>query len=182
MFGRMSLDRATAPDPHDLLPPAPAFSVESDDVQDGQPLAAVHAHASAGGENVSPHLRWSGFPEETKGFAVTCYDPDAPTGSGFWHWVLFNIPASTTELATGASSDALPEGAVEARNDYGAQGYGGPAPPAGDGPHRYVFTVYALDTDALDLGPDATPAYVGFNLTFHTLARAAIRPTYEIDG
>ncbi|HEV7884779.1 MAG TPA: YbhB/YbcL family Raf kinase inhibitor-like protein, partial [Solirubrobacteraceae bacterium] len=127
------------------------------------------------------HLRWSGFPEETRSFAVTAYDPDAPTGSGFWHWVLFNIPASTTELPTGASSEGLPEGAIEARNDYGEQGYGGAAPPAGDIPHRYVFTVFAVD-DALDLGPDATPAYVGFNLTFHTLARAAIRPTYQVEG
>ena len=182
MFGRMSLDRATAPDPHDLLPPAPAFSVESDDVQDGQPLAAVHAHDSAGGENVSPHLRWSGFPEETKGFAVTCYDPDAPTGSGFWHWVLFNIPASTTELPTGASSDALPEGAVEARNDYGELGYGGAAPPGGDIAHRYVYTVFAVDAETLDIPKEASPAYVGFNLTFHTLARAAIRPTYQVEG
>jgi Raf kinase inhibitor-like YbhB/YbcL family protein len=163
------------------MPAAPAFSVESDDVQDGQPMAAAHAHPSVGGENVSPHLRWSGFPEETKSFAVTAYDPDAPTGSGFWHWVVFNIPASTTELATAASGDGLPEGAVEVRNDYGEQGYGGAAPPAGDVPHRYVFTVFALDDD-LDLGPDATPAYVGFNLTFHTLARAAIRPTYQVEG
>jgi Raf kinase inhibitor-like YbhB/YbcL family protein len=178
----MSLDRATAPDPHDLLPPAPAFSVESDDFEDGQPIPAAHAHPSVGGENVSPHLRWSGFPEETKSFAVTCYDPDAPTGSGFWHWVLFNLPASTTELPTGANSGGLPEGAVEVRNDYGESGYGGPAPPPGDRPHRYVFTVFAVDVDALDIGPDATPAYVGFNLTFHTLARAAIRPTFQVEA
>ena len=178
----MSIERATAPDPHDLLPERPSFSVQSDDVQDGRPQPVAHAHPSAGGENVSPHLRWSGFPEETKGFAVTCYDPDAPTGSGFWHWVLFNLPADTTELATRASPDALPEGAVEARNDYGEFGYGGAGPPPGDVPHRYVYTVYALDVDTLDLPKEATPAYVGFNLTFHTLARAAIRPTFQVEG
>jgi Raf kinase inhibitor-like YbhB/YbcL family protein len=178
----MSLERATAPDPHDLLPAAPSFSVESDDVQDGAPQPDKHAHPSAGGENVSPHLRWSGFPEETKSFAVTCYDPDAPTGSGFWHWSVFNLPAGTTELATGASPDDLPEGAVEVRNDYGESGYGGAAPPGGDIPHRYVYTVFAVDTESLDIPPEASPAYVGFNLTFHTLARAAIRPTFQVEG
>ena len=178
----MSLQRATAPDPHDLLPAAPSFSVESDDVQDGAPQAAKHAHTSAGGENVSPHLRWSGFPDETQSFAVTCFDPDAPTGSGFWHWVAFNIPASVTELARGASSDGLPEGAVEARNDYGELGYGGAAPPGGDRPHRYVFTVHALGTDALELDASASPAYVGFNLSANAIARAAIRPTYTAPG
>jgi Raf kinase inhibitor-like YbhB/YbcL family protein len=182
MVARMSLRRATAPDPHDLLPPLPKFSVDSDDVQDGQPLPSTFAHPSVGGDGVSPHLSWSGFPAETQGFAVTCFDPDAPTGSGFWHWVLFNLPASTTELARGASSDGLPEGAVEARNDFGEHGYGGAAPPAGDVPHRYVFTVYALDVDRLDLDASATPAHVGFNLTFHALARAAIRPTSSADG
>jgi Raf kinase inhibitor-like YbhB/YbcL family protein len=175
----MSIERAKAPDPHDLLPPRPKFSVESSDVQDGAPQDAKFAHPSAGGENVSPQLSWSGFPDETQGFAVTCFDPDAPTGSGFWHWVLFNLPASTTELPTGASPDGLPDGAVEARNDYGELGYGGAAPPGGDGPHRYVYTVHALDTDALELDSSATPAYVGFNLAFHTLARGAIRSTYE---
>ncbi|CAN5474190.1 YbhB/YbcL family Raf kinase inhibitor-like protein [soil metagenome] len=175
----MSIERAAAPDPHDLLPPRPSFSVRSDDVMDGAPQEAKLAHPSAGGKNFSPHLSWSGFPDETKGFAVTCFDPDAPTGSGFWHWVLFNLPASVTELATGASPDRLPEGAVEARNDYGEHGYGGAAPPEGDGPHRYVYTVHALDTEALELDASAPPAYVGFNLAFHTLARAAMRPTYE---
>jgi Raf kinase inhibitor-like YbhB/YbcL family protein len=182
MFEGMSLERAVAPDPHDLLPSAPSFSVESDDVQDGAPQADAHAHPSAGGENVSPHLRWSGFPEDTKSFAVTCFDPDAPTGSGFWHWSLFNIPADTTELARGASPDGLPEGAVEVRNDYGEFGYGGAAPPGGDREHRYVYTVFAVDTETLDIPKEASPAYVGFNLTFHTLARAAIRPTYQVAG
>ena len=176
----MSIERAKAPDPHDHLPPRPQFSLRSDDVQDGSPQDPRHAHPSAGGENVSPQLSWSGFPDETQGFAVTCFDPDAPTGSGFWHWVVFNLPASTTELVTGASPDGLPAGAVEARNDYGEPGYGGAAPPPGDGPHRYVYTVHALDTAALELDASAPPAAVGFKLAFHTLARAAIRPAYEL--
>jgi len=178
----MSLQRGTAPDPHDLLPPKPSFSVESDDVTDGAPQPDACAHPSAGGENSSPHLRWSGFPEETKSFAVTCYDPDAPTGSGFWHWSVFNIPATTTELATGASPDGLPDGAVEVRNDYGEFGYGGAAPPGGDIAHRYVYTVFAVDEQTLEIPKEASPAYVGFNLTFHTLARAAIRPTFQVAG
>ena len=153
--------------------------MRSDDVTDGEPQELKFAHPSSGGSNVSPHLGWSGFPEETKSFAVTCFDPDAPTGSGFWHWVVFNIPGTVTELGTGASPSRMPEGAVEARNDYGDHGYGGAAPPEGDGPHRYIYAVHALDTDALELDKSATPAYVGFNLAFHTLARGAMRPTYE---
>jgi Raf kinase inhibitor-like YbhB/YbcL family protein len=174
---RMTLDRPSAPDPYDLLPSVPSFSLESDDIQDGQPLDPAFAHDSAGGQNRSPHLRWSGFPDETKSFAVTCFDPDAPTGSGFWHWVAFNIPADVTEFEQGASVPG-----VEARNDYGAQGYGGAAPPPGDRPHRYVFAVHALDTDKLDIDESATPAYVGFNLTFHVLARATLRPTFQQEG
>lgn len=172
----MSLDRPVAPDPYELLPEVPSFTLESDDVTDGQPLDAKFAHTSVGGENVSPHLRWSGFPDETEAFLVTCYDPDAPTGSGFWHWVLFNLPASTTELAQGA---AAPDGAGEARNDFGESGYDGPAPPAGDRPHRYVFAVHALGAK-LDVDGSATPAYVGFNATFNVLARATLRPTFQV--
>jgi Raf kinase inhibitor-like YbhB/YbcL family protein len=182
MFGYrrvMSLERSTAPDPLDLLPAAPSLIVHSDDVQDGQPMAATFAHPSVGGENVSPHLAWTDYPSETESFAVTCFDPDAPTGSGFWHWVVFNIPASVQELVRGASRDGLPEGAVEARNDYGESGYGGAAPPGGEA-HRYIFVVYALDVPRLELDSGATPAYVGFNLTFHTIARGAIRPTFQV--
>jgi Raf kinase inhibitor-like YbhB/YbcL family protein len=178
----MWLDRPTAPDPHDLMAEVPSFTVESDDVQDGEPLDSTFVHGSYEGDNTSPHLRWSGFPDDTKSFAVTCFDPDAPTGSGFWHWVLFNIPASVTELARGASSDGLPDGAVEARNDYGELGYGGAAPPGGDRAHRYVFTVHALGTDALALDSSASPAYVGFNLSANAIARGAIRPTYTAPG
>ncbi|GIE87269.1 YbhB/YbcL family Raf kinase inhibitor-like protein [Actinoplanes regularis] len=176
----MSLDRALAPDPYDLLPQVPKFTVTSTDVTDGQPLDELYAHTSVGGKNLSPQLSWSGFPEETRGFVITCFDPDAPTGSGFWHWVLVNLPVSVTALDRGA--DPLPGGAFCVRNDYGDRGYGGSAPPPGDRAHRYVFAVHAIDVDALAVTPDATPAYVGFNLAFHTLARATLRPTFQVHG
>ena len=174
----MSLDRAEAPDPYDILPPVPSFTLSSADVTDGQPLDELFAHPSVGGKNLSPQLTWSGFPAETRGFAVTCYDPDAPTGSGFWHWVAVNLPGSVTELDRGA--DPLPGGAFCVRNDYGDRNYGGAAPPPGDRAHRYVFAVHAIDVDALEVGSDASPAYVGFNLAFHTLARATLRPTFQV--
>jgi Raf kinase inhibitor-like YbhB/YbcL family protein len=132
--------------------------------------------------NRSPHLKWSGAPEGTKSFAITCYDPDAPTGSGFWHWTVANIPADVTELVEGASSDGLPEGAVEGRTDFGEPGFGGAAPPPGHGPHRYIFTVFAVDTERLEVTPDNSGAVFGFNLHFHTLARASITGVYENKG
>jgi Raf kinase inhibitor-like YbhB/YbcL family protein len=179
----MILERPIAPDPYELLPSVPSFTLVSDDVASGEPMQPEHAHPSVGGNNLSPHLAWSGFPAETRGFAVTCFDPDAPTGSGFWHWVLVNLPVSVTKLPRGAGSSAQGEGgAFTVRNDYGEQGYSGAAPPAGDRPHRYIFAVHALDVDRLDVTPDSTPAYVGFNLAFHTLARAALRSTFQIKG
>jgi Raf kinase inhibitor-like YbhB/YbcL family protein len=177
----MSLDRPVAPDPYDLLPPVPAFELTSEDVQDGQQMDIAYVHPSAGGQNLSPQLSWSGFPEGTRSFVVTCLDPDAPTGSGFWHWSLVNVPVGTTALARGAGTEdrAVPAGAFSVRNDYGEKGYGGSAPPPGDRPHRYVFAVHAVDVDRLDVTADASPAVVGFNLAFHTLARATLRPTYR---
>ncbi|MFF9342285.1 MULTISPECIES: YbhB/YbcL family Raf kinase inhibitor-like protein [unclassified Streptomyces] len=167
-----------APLPHAFHPPVAEFAVTSDDVAPGGVLKDAQVYAEG---NLSPQLRWDGFPAETKSFAVTCFDPDAPTGSGFWHWVLFDIPASVTELPAGAGSggfEGLPAGAVHARNDYGSKDFGGAAPPAGDPAHRYVFTVYAVDTEKLGPDADASPAVVGFNLRFHTLGRAQLTGEY----
>ncbi|WP_420478137.1 YbhB/YbcL family Raf kinase inhibitor-like protein [Brevundimonas sp. FT23028] len=155
------------------------FTLTSNDITDGGVLPDAQVFAKG---NTSPHLSWSGAPEGTKSYAVTCYDPDAPTGSGFWHWTVANIPADVTELKTGASSADLPAGAVEGRTDYGPAGFGGAAPPPGHGPHRYIFTVFAVDTDKLDVTPDNSGAVFGFNLHFHTLAKATITATYENTG
>src|SRR5690242_4448054 len=164
----MSLERPVAPDPYELLPQVGTFNVISADVRDGEQLPDAQVFAAG---NTSPQLSWSGFPAETKGFVVTCFDPDAPIVSGFWHWVLVNLPADVTSLETGAgTTERLPNGAFHVRNDFGTKNYGGAAPPAGDQNHRYYFVVHALDIEALDVDDTATPAVVGFNLAFHTLA------------
>ena len=158
-----------------------AFKVTSKGFLDGDYLpndfilSADFGFGCAGG-NKSPHLGWSGAPAGTNSFAVTCYDPDAPTGSGFWHWLVVNIPANVNELAEGAGSAGgeLPPGALQTRTDFGTPGYGGPCPPEGDHPHRYLFTVFAVKTDKLDVKADTSAAIGGFNLHFNTLARAEI--------
>ncbi|MCB5907357.1 YbhB/YbcL family Raf kinase inhibitor-like protein [Streptomyces pinistramenti] len=168
------------PLPHDFHPQVPEFTVLSDEVEPGGTLRPEQVYSEG---NRSPQLRWEGAPAGTKSYAVTCFDPDAPTGSGFWHWSLFDIPASVTELPAGAGSGdmkGLPEGAVHVRNDYGTRDFGGAAPPPGDGPHRYVFTVYAVDQEKLGPDADASPAVVGFNLRFHTLGRAQLVAEFEL--
>ncbi|MFJ6799135.1 YbhB/YbcL family Raf kinase inhibitor-like protein [Streptomyces sp. NPDC091268] len=167
-----------APLPHAFHPEVPSFTVTSTDLEPGGELGAAQVLTEG---NTSPQLRWEGFPEGTKSFAVTCFDPDAPTGSGFWHWVLFDLPVSVTELPAGAGSgkfEGLPEGAVHVRNDYGTRDFGGAAPPRGER-HRYVFTVYAVDREQLGPDADSSPAVVGFHLRFHALGRAQLIGEYE---
>jgi Raf kinase inhibitor-like YbhB/YbcL family protein len=179
----MSLERPTAPDPYELLPKVGTFTVESDDVRTGEQMSDQHAFDDwgVGGGNISPHLRWSGAPEETRSYVVSCFDPDAPTPSGFWHWVLVDLSETTTELprAIGTADDSELPGAFSVRNDFGKTGYGGPAPSEGDVPHRYFFVAHAVDVPSLGVPRDATPAVVAFNLAFHTLARAILVPTWR---
>ena len=170
-----------APLPYEFMPEVPTFTVSSDDIAHGEMMGDNQVYNSFGmsGKNISPQLSWSGFPPETKSFAVTSYDPDAPTGSGFWHWIVIDIPATVTSLPSGAGSGgSLPAGAFQVRNDYGTKDFGGAAPPAGDPPHRYVFAVHALDVEKLGIDSDVTPAVAGFNLRFHTIARGLLIALY----
>ncbi|HWI44156.1 MAG TPA: YbhB/YbcL family Raf kinase inhibitor-like protein [Nocardioides sp.] len=174
----MSLERPVTPDPYPLLPAVPSFSVTSDDVTDGQPVKDDQVHDKG---NTSPQLSWEPGPEGTQSYVVTCFDPDAPIVSGFWHWVVVDIPADVTSLAAGAgeSDDTLPEGAFHVRNDFGALKYDGAAPPQGDQVHRYQFVVHAVKEPKLGVDGSATPAVVGFNLAFKTAGRAIITGTYQ---
>jgi hypothetical protein len=147
-------------------------------------LSADYGFGCAGG-NKSPHLRWDGAPAGTKSFAVTCFDPDAPTGSGFWHWVVVNIPAGVTELPLDAGNPAsgkLPAGALQVRTDFGKPGYGGPCPPPNDHPHRYLFTVHAVSAETLPVTADTSAAVVGFNLHFLTLEKATLMGLFKRAG
>lgn len=171
-----NLERPRHPDPYSLLPAVPAFSVRSDDVADGEPLRT--AQTAAGG-SVSPHLVWEGAPAQTLSFVVNCFDPDAPTPSGWWHWALVDLPPQTSTLATGAASAQLPAGAFHVRVDSGTDGYYGAAPPEGDVAHRYYYAVHAVDVPALGVDASASPAAVAFHLAFHTLARAVIVGTHQ---
>ncbi len=159
---------------------AGAMSLTSPDIKAGGKIAneQVFNGSDCTGKNVSPALSWSGAPKGTKSFAISMYDPDAPTGSGFWHWWVADLPADTTGLPKGAGSGTgLPAGALQVRNDYSLPGYGGPCPPKGK-PHHYQITVFALDVDKLDVDANASPAVVGFNVRAHTLAKATLTSMY----
>jgi Raf kinase inhibitor-like YbhB/YbcL family protein len=163
------------------------FTVRSDSFKDGDYLTKDHILSKdygfgCEGGNKSPHLAWSGAPTGTKSFAVTCFDPDAPTGSGFWHWLVVNVPPEVNELALDAGNPKvrkLPKKALQTRTDFGAPGYGGPCPPPGDHPHRYLFTVSAVGADSLPVTADTSAATIGFELNFNTLAKAAIMGLYK---
>jgi Raf kinase inhibitor-like YbhB/YbcL family protein len=156
------------------------FRLTSNNLKEGErmPEAQVFNGMGYTGGNLSPHLAWEGAPEGTRSFVVTAYDPDAPTGSGWWHWILINIPASVKELEEGAGSGGnLPANAIQTRTDFGAPGYGGAAPPPG-GPHRYIFTVHALKVERLELEVDATAAMVGYMTNMNSLGKATLTVTY----
>jgi Raf kinase inhibitor-like YbhB/YbcL family protein len=170
------IERPVAPNPYDYLPRTASFTVTSDDVTDGEALKDDQVAALG---NTSPQLSWSGAPEGTQSYVVTCFDPDAPTPSGFWHWVLVDVPADVTSLDTGAASGTLPGRAFHVRNDGGEAGFMGAAPPEGDQPHRYFFVVHAVGEPSLGVDQDASPAVVSFNLAFKTLGRAILHGTYQ---
>ncbi len=170
------IERPVAPNPYEYLPQTASFTVTSDDVADGAPLKDDQV-ADLG--NTSPQLSWSGAPEGTQSYVVTCFDPDAPTPSGFWHWVLVDVPADVTSLDAGAASGTLPGTAFHVRNDGGEVGFMGAAPPEGDHPHRYFFVVHAVGEPSLGVDEGASPAVVSFNLAFKTLGRAIVHGTYQ---
>ncbi len=158
------------------------FKLRSNDLQNGGQISQAQVFNSSGhsGGNISPHLEWSDAPEGTESFVLMVFDPDAPTGSGWWHWVVSNIPANVTELPTGASgTTAIPVDAVESRTDYGIAGYGGAAPPPGP-PHRYIFTVYAMKTAHIEVTPESSAASVGFLTHFNSLAKASLTALYGV--
>ncbi len=154
----------------------PVFTLVSPDLGGQFTEEFVYNNFGCEGQNLSPHLVWRNAPAGTKSFAITMYDPDAPTGSGWWHWLVFDIPASVTELTTGAShhDNQMPAAAIQSLTDFGTYGYGGPCPPPNDGDHRYIITVYALPETRLGLDKNATPATVGFYLNNKALAKASL--------
>jgi Raf kinase inhibitor-like YbhB/YbcL family protein len=163
------------------------MNLTSTSFKDGDYLGRDHVLSTdygfgCDGANKSPQLRWSDAPQGTKSFALTCFDPDAPTGSGFWHWVVVNIAPDVSELPLDAGNSAsgkLPRGALQVRTDFGKPGYGGPCPPQGDHPHRYLFTVFAVSMDTLPVTADTAAAVVGFYLNFNTLAKASLMGLYK---
>ena len=177
----VNLTRPVAPDPYSLLPKVPDFTLTSEDVTGGEPIADVHTN-TGDDRNVSPQLSWSGFPEATRSFMVTCFDPDAPGPAGWWHWTLADVPRDVTSLDRGAGNpdgSGLPPGTLQLKGDDGVAGYVGAAPPPGDQVHRYFFVVHALDTDSLGFSADTMPGAANTAVLFHTLARAVLVGTCQ---
>lgn len=157
------------------------LAVSSTSIQEGGTIDTRHVFTGCGGRNISPQLAWRGAPQGTKSFAITCFDPDAPTGSGYWHWLVFDIPASTTSLDEGAGSTSSAAGAQTAYNDFGLNKYAGPCPPKGDGPHHYTFTVYALDVPKLEgANMTTTGATLIFQMRGHVLATGSLTALFTL--
>jgi len=164
-------------------PPRSSASLEitSSSIQEGGTIDAQFVFTGCGGKNVSPQLAWRGAPAGTKSFAITCFDPDAPTGSGYWHWLVFDLPASLTKLDAGAGSSATPGGGRSGYSDFGLNTYGGPCPPKGDQPHHYIFTVYALDVPKLEgAGQGTTGATLVFQMRGHVLATGRLTARFAM--
>jgi Raf kinase inhibitor-like YbhB/YbcL family protein len=160
------------------------FTLFSPTIEPGSVLTEEQVFNGFGcsGKNQSPALTWTAGPKETKSYAITVYDPDAPTGSGWWHWVVYNIPANVTEMATGAGEPTgklLPPGAVQGRTDYGTHAFGGACPPQGDKPHRYIFTVHAIKIDKIDVPFDSSAALIGFMINANSLGKASFTAKYS---
>jgi Raf kinase inhibitor-like YbhB/YbcL family protein len=158
------------------------FTLKSKDIGGQATMKQVFNGFGCTGDNISPQLWWENAPKDTKSFALTMYDPDAPTGSGWWHWVIFDIPANITELKSGAgdlSKKLAPAGSIQSKTDFGGTGYGGPCPPEGHGFHTYIFTIYALNVDKLGLDENAAAPYVGFNINSHIIEKATIVMYYK---
>jgi Raf kinase inhibitor-like YbhB/YbcL family protein len=165
---------------------AGSITLSSDDIAQGEFMAKTHEFNGFGcsGGDLSPHLKWSNAPKGTKSFAITAYDPDAPTGSGWWHWQVVNIPKNVTEIAAGAGSvnkDVAPQGSMQINNDYGSRGFGGACPPSGHGVHHYRFTIHALSVEILDLPEDASGALAGYMINANTIESNTIESLYKRD-
>ena len=181
-LGRGKIDPFVAVD---SVRQVPTFELTSTEMLEGSPLPAAVFDASSGGEDRSPQLSWSGAPKGTRSFVVTCFDPDAPTGSGFWHWAVANIPANVTSLEAGAgdpSRGLLPLGAITMPNETRNPAFVGAGPPEGTGVHHYWFSVFALDVERIDINDQATPAVLGFMMRNAVLARATLVATGEFGG
>lgn len=172
------------PNPYSVIPALPEMNITSTDVMNGAVLGVDQQNGMSGGpgRDISPQLVWSGHPASTKSFVVTCFDADAPTVSGYWHWLVYDIPGDVTELVRDAGSadgSLLPPGAKMLKNDAGLRQFIGAGPPPGSGPHRYYFAVHALDLDTLDMSGDETPGSLGATLCFNATARGVIFGTFE---
>ncbi len=165
---------------------ANSLTLSSNDIAAGEYMSKKHEYNGFGctGEDLSPHLTWSNAPKGTKSYAITAYDPDAPTGSGWWHWQVVNIPANVTELASGAGSsktNLAPKGSMQIESDYGTRGFGGACPPKGHGVHHYRFTVHALSVEHLALPENASGALAGYMINANTIESSTIEALYKRD-